>query len=117
MAEWSIKCPQCGSTELFLKSKGSALGAYCVNCGRWIKWVNKKEENLIRQRAKKMVAIKDMGMPKCCCEVIEKKSKYGDWIDASIKRCPLYNICEHKDSIKNNFKPDDCPLVEVEVQE
>ena len=59
-----------------------------------------------------MVAIKGMKMPKCCTEVIEKEDNDG-WINASIKRCPLYNVCKEREVVRNNFKPAKCPLVEV----
>lgn len=33
----------CGSTEKFLRRKGSATGLYCFNCEKWFKWVGKKD--------------------------------------------------------------------------
>lgn len=42
-----IKC-KCGSTNVFLESKGSQVGIYCAECGKWIKWATKEEARLIR---------------------------------------------------------------------
>lgn len=58
-----------------------------------------------------MVAI-DIGMPRACTEVIETQNEKG-WIDSSIKNCPLYNVCKHRETIKTNYKPTDCPLIEI----
>lgn len=60
-----------------------------------------------------MIAIKDMEMPRACTEVIETQNEKG-WVDSSIKNCPLYNVCKHRETIKTNYKPTDCPLLETE---
>lgn len=55
-----------------------------------------------------MVAIKDMEeMPKACTSTQEI---LGDIVVAD---CPLYNVCKHRDTIRTNYKPSDCPLVEI----
>ncbi len=38
-------CKKCGSTDLFTKEKGNKIGLYCSDCGAWIRWLNKDEEN------------------------------------------------------------------------
>lgn len=60
----------------------------------------------------KRVAIKNMEMPNYCTEVIEKENK-GGWVSASVKRCPLYNVCKEKETVRANFKPASCPLMEI----
>lgn len=53
-----------------------------------------------------MIGIKDMEeMPKGCCEF----NKDTDMV----LHCPLYNSCDKRTTIKVNFKPVDCPLVEI----
>lgn len=55
-----------------------------------------------------MVAIKDMEeMPKACTSTQEILG------DIEVVDCPLYNVCKHRDTIRVNYKPSDCPLVEI----
>lgn len=44
-------CSKCGNTSIYLVKKGeSMVGAYCSDCGSWVKWVGKKDlANLERQ--------------------------------------------------------------------
>ncbi len=43
------KC-KCGSDELFPARKGNHVGIYCCRCGKWLKWANKDEQNLLLLR-------------------------------------------------------------------
>lgn len=53
-----------------------------------------------------MIAIKDMEeMPKSCCEFHRNTDM--------VIHCPLYNCCDKRTTIKVNFKPVDCPLIEI----
>ena len=36
-------CPACGCTDVILEDKGSQVGIYCDDCGKWIKWASKKD--------------------------------------------------------------------------
>jgi hypothetical protein len=36
-------CDKCGCRDIFLRKKNSATGIYCDGCGRWYKWVGKKD--------------------------------------------------------------------------
>lgn len=38
------KCIKCGSTDTIVKSNGPHKGLYCANCGKWLKWLSKKEK-------------------------------------------------------------------------
>ena len=38
-----IECRKCGSVNIAFKDKGPHKGAYCGDCGSWIKWVSKKD--------------------------------------------------------------------------
>ena len=42
-----IRCKCCLTTETVLREKGPHVGAYCANCGRWLKWLGKNEKNLV----------------------------------------------------------------------
>jgi hypothetical protein len=53
-----------------------------------------------------MVAI-DTEMPKSCIEVTTRSD------EVVYNYCPFYNICTHRETIKSNFKPSDCPLKEI----
>ncbi|SEF90379.1 hypothetical protein [Lachnospira multipara] len=53
-----------------------------------------------------MIGIKDMEeMPKGCCEFHKDTDM--------VLHCPLYNSCDKRTTIKVNFKPVNCPLVEI----
>ena len=41
------KICKCGSTQFFVKGKTNHYGLYCLECGKWQKWLNKNERNLI----------------------------------------------------------------------
>ena len=36
-------CKKCEHTAYELREKGTQIGLYCAKCGRWHKWVDKKE--------------------------------------------------------------------------
>ena len=52
-----------------------------------------------------MVAIKDIEMPKACCEFNKETGE--------VSHCLLYDSCRKRDTIKVGVKPESCPLVEV----
>jgi len=43
----------CGSKDYYLKVKAHNVGAYCV-CGKWIKWVGKKDVEALQRRGVKV---------------------------------------------------------------
>ena len=54
-----------------------------------------------------MVAIKNIEeMPSCCVTYTSENDNYT--------ACPFYKICEQRETIKTNYKPSGCPLVEIE---
>jgi len=36
-----LTCSNCGCTTFERKQKGPHIGAYCLECGTWIKWLPK----------------------------------------------------------------------------
>lgn len=56
-------CKKCGSVNLRLENKGTAIGLYCNDCNSWIKWVSKKEltqvQNEIEKNIKELDSFKD----------------------------------------------------------
>ena len=40
------KC-KCGHNDFFFANKGNQKGIYCSYCGKWLKWADKDEQNLI----------------------------------------------------------------------
>jgi len=46
----TITCKKCGSLDVFIKPNGTQTGAYCSDCGAWIKWVGKDEQRLIERQ-------------------------------------------------------------------
>lgn len=57
-----------------------------------------------------MVGIKDIDMPVGCCEWHEDDEN-------SPVFCPLYDSCRKRETIRVNMRPNECPLVEIEVKE
>lgn len=39
------QCKKCDSSDFWFMKKGEHLGIYCINCGRWLKWADKDEQN------------------------------------------------------------------------
>lgn len=37
----------CGSKDFFLSKNDLHVGIYCERCGKWFKWADKNEKNLI----------------------------------------------------------------------
>lgn len=42
-------CPDCGSIDVFMEKRGTQTALLCGDCGRWIKWVGKKEIPLVKR--------------------------------------------------------------------
>jgi len=40
----------CGSKDFYLKQKGPNVGAYCSKCQKWLKWVGKKDLDILKRR-------------------------------------------------------------------
>ena len=49
-----IECRKCADKEFYLQQRGMQVGAYCKNCGSWVKWVGKKEIPILRNRGAKI---------------------------------------------------------------
>lgn len=49
-----LQCGKCCSTESFLRKKGAAVGLYCSGCGKWYKWVGKKDINFYKHKGFKV---------------------------------------------------------------
>jgi len=39
---------RCGNDDFFLADEKNQTGIYCTNCGKWFKWANKDEKNLMK---------------------------------------------------------------------
>ena len=42
-----FKC-KCGHEDFSIMKKGMHYGAYCSYCGKWFKWLDKNELNLVK---------------------------------------------------------------------
>ena len=40
----------CGSKDFYLKQKGPNVGAYCSKCQKWLKWIGKKDLEILKRR-------------------------------------------------------------------
>ena len=49
MKEYVCKC---GSKRIFTRDNGTQTGIYCKECGKWIKWVSKKEIPFVEEYIK-----------------------------------------------------------------
>lgn len=41
-------CPVCDGDDFFALGSGNRVGAYCSNCGRWLKWISKNDAKCFR---------------------------------------------------------------------
>ena len=59
-------CPKCGGMDFFIAEKGPHKGLYCVRCGKWIKWLGKREyikfHNMMSVKKKECEPIEYEGM-------------------------------------------------------
>lgn len=39
---------KCGCNDFFFADKGNQKGIYCSYCGKWLKWADKDEQNLMQ---------------------------------------------------------------------
>lgn len=42
-------CDKCGSLDVFIDDRGNQKALMCSDCGKWIKWVSKKELPLVER--------------------------------------------------------------------
>ena len=42
-------CDKCGSLDVFIDDRGKQKALMCGDCGKWIKWVSKKEVPLVER--------------------------------------------------------------------
>lgn len=75
-------CPKCRNKETEMRQKGKQTGLYCKTCGRWIKWLGKRD---VRQKVES-------------CENCKRK-------DGS-REC---YFCNKNTLLKNHFEPVDKP--------
>lgn len=84
-----IKCSKCGSTNVFTETKGTQIGIYCAECGKWIKWGTKNEIRLINH-SKEKVDVTNQAI----LEVREQKE---------VKSIPISEGATNGDMIKTVF--------------
>ena len=51
------KC-KCGHNDFFFADKGNQKGIYCSYCGKWLKWADRDEQNLIMKQESALDKIK-----------------------------------------------------------
>ena len=39
-----MSCRYCSSINIITKNNGPHIGAYCADCGKWLKWLSKSEK-------------------------------------------------------------------------
>lgn len=65
-----MECKHCKGKEIAVKKKGMHTGAYCGNCGKWLKWLNPDECESYGVMAKENNVCR-----RCGGTVFEKKSR------------------------------------------
>ena len=48
----NYRCKNCGGEKFFFHSVNMHMGIYCSECGRWYKWVDRDERNLMYKKEK-----------------------------------------------------------------
>ena len=80
---------KCGHDNFFLADKGTQKGIYCSYCGKWLKWADKDEQNLvmkhelildkvraeIEQHRRKTQSIDPYDLVGDCLDIIDKYKK------------------------------------------
>lgn len=95
------KCKKCGSEKWTVKASGPHYGAYCTDCGAFIRWLKKAEAEQILATAAKEKNKMDQGPCSYCTEdeyVIARA--YGDygicaWEVIDVKFCPVCGREKH----------------------
>ena len=49
------KCNKCNSEKLFVEIIGTRKGLYCMDCGKWQKWITKPELQIAKARDYKII--------------------------------------------------------------
>lgn len=49
------KCNKCHSPNLFVEIQGTRKGLYCGECGKWQKWLNKQEIQVVKFKGYKIL--------------------------------------------------------------
>lgn len=88
----AIQCQRCGCKEIKVEKKGSQTGAYCCDCGRWIKWVSKKDE-------RDLVAVEP-----------QKRRKESEWV-----RFRYYVQCRNCDFVTSEGL-ENCPQCKAKMK-
>lgn len=69
---------KCGCSNFFLVEKGNHIGIYCSYCGKWFKWADKDEQNLVMKQETILDKIRDEIE---CLDVDDAYWGYYDAID------------------------------------
>lgn len=85
MSETGYRCKKCNSIQIFIKTSGNHTGAYCKKCGKFIKWLDKRE--IIRIQAEKKT---DKSNEEKIGRIFHKKNGIIT-INCSKCGCQLYN--------------------------
>lgn len=76
---------KCGHSDFFFADKGNQKGIYCSYCGKWLKWADKDEQNLVVKPEPKTEWHIAHGMFECSCGYIHRMdSNMMEW-----NYCPL----------------------------
>lgn len=79
-------CKKCESKNVVIKQAGKYTGAYCKDCGAWIKWLNKKE----LRELYKYIKNENEGKGKAFRQFIKRKDN-STIIKCSNCNCQLHN--------------------------
>ena len=103
MKEYVCKC---GSKRIFIRDNGTQTGIYCKECGKWIKWISKKEipfaEEYIKEQNKndnsntnKIDEVKEF--------VMDNLDKYSNVIPFEYDGYWVESICDLVDTTNKKF--------------
>ena len=103
MKEYVCKC---GSKRIFIRNNETQTGIYCKECGKWIKWVGKKEipfvEEYIKEQNKndnsntnKIDEVKEF--------IMDNLDKDGNVVSFEYEKCCVKSICDLVDTTNKKF--------------
>lgn len=106
-----IVCKKCNEREIFLKHRGMQVGAYCSNCGAWLKWVGKKELPYYTSRGLKILS-------ENCQVTIKRDAPMGVIIEDTnnVKPTTFQKNVDSMDMPFDSVEPEDKDLVSWEKE-
>lgn len=51
----NYRCVACGNKDFYAESNNMHMGIYCSTCGKFYKWADKDEKNLLKKQSQRAI--------------------------------------------------------------